>query len=91
MQGTPNGINIDDIQNKIKAIRGVSSIHDTHIWSIDGEHNILTTHVVLSKDVSLSKLCNFKKEIKEILKSFDITHDTIEFETKNECCSLKEC
>jgi cobalt-zinc-cadmium efflux system protein len=91
LQGIPPGLNISDVQDKIKSIKGVKSVHDTHIWSIDGEHNILTTHVIVDKDLSLSKLCNLKKEVRKISKSFDITHDTIEFETKDECCSLEGC
>jgi cobalt-zinc-cadmium efflux system protein len=91
LQGIPPGLNIDDVQNKLKSIKGVKSVHDTHIWSIDGENNILTTHVVVDKNLNLSKLCNLKKEVRKISKSFGITHDTIEFETKDECCSFDGC
>jgi len=91
LQGIPHGLNITDVQDKIKSVKGVVSVHDTHIWSIDGEHNILTTHVVVDKNLSLSKFSSLKKQIKKISKSFNIAHDTIEFETKGESCYLSEC
>ena len=91
LQGIPQGINIEEVQKKIESVMGVISVHDTHIWSIDGEHNILTTHVVVDKNLSLSKLCDLKKQIRKITTTFNIQHDTLEFETKDECCSLEGC
>ena len=92
LQRTPIGLNIEEVQKKIESIREVISIHDIHVWSLDGEHNILTTHVIVDKNLSLSKLCNLKKKIREVANSFNIQHVTMEFETKEENCNaLKEC
>ena len=90
LQGTPLGLDIKEVQKKIESIKEVMSLHDTHIWSLDGEHNILTTHIVVDKNLSLSKLCNLKKKVREVLESFNIHHITIEFETKDEYCKVKE-
>ena len=91
LQRIPHGISAEEVQKKIESIKEVISTHDIHIWSLDGEQNILTIHVVINKSLSLSKLYNLKKKIRKITSSFDIQHDTIEFETENECCSLEGC
>jgi cobalt-zinc-cadmium efflux system protein len=47
MQAVPESINISDIDRRLQIIEKVRSTHYTHIWSLDGEHNVLTTHVVV--------------------------------------------
>jgi len=86
LQGIPKGLDVEEVQEKIKSIKEVISIHDTHIWSMDGENNIMTAHIVVDKSLNLAKLYDLKKAIKKITTSFNIQHDTIEFETKEEHC-----
>ena len=91
LQRIPSGIDAEEVQKKIESIKEIISAHDIHIWSLDGEQNILTIHVVVNKNLSLSKLCDLKKKIRKVVESLNIQHTTIEFETKDECCSLEGC
>ena len=58
----------------------VKDVHDCHTWSMDGEYNILSIHLVLEEDLSLSELESIKKETKERVSRLGINHTTIEFE-----------
>ncbi len=91
LQSTPPEINIDDIEEKIKSIKNVISVHDTHIWTIDGEYNILTAHVVLKDSTNVSKIQKTKSEIRKTMMMFNVQHTTVEFETENEYCDFKNC
>jgi cobalt-zinc-cadmium efflux system protein len=91
LQCTPPDLNIEEIEGKILSLKNVISIHDTHIWTMDGEYKVLTTHIVLSEKSNLNKLKDTKCKVKEAMKSFNIQHSTIEFETENECCDLENC
>ena len=73
------------------AIENVHSVHDLHIWSVDGEYNVLTIHVVLSAPLPMAKLHSLKTELREKLLSLDIQHSTIEFEAPDEDCEMEEC
>jgi cobalt-zinc-cadmium efflux system protein len=64
----------------------VSDIHHFHIWSLDGEKSVMTAHVELSQDISVSQLKSLKDELRDGLNEFDFVHTTIEIEFANEEC-----
>lgn len=91
LQGSPDLINIDEIEKTVTMLENVRNVHDLHVWSVDGEYNVLTIHVVLSVPLSMAELHNLKADIRKILFSLNIQHSTIEFETFDEECELEEC
>ena len=89
LQGTPDNINESEIKENILSVKGISSVHDLHLWTIDGQYNIMTVHVVVEPETDISSL---KKTLKKILKDIGIHHPTIEMEKENEDCEFeKEC
>ena len=87
LEKTPKGIEIEEIKKQIFNIKNVKDIHHIHIWSIDGVNNYATLHIITdTKDLSI-----LKKEIKEKLKQYNITHTTIEFENNLDKCNEIEC
>lgn len=87
MQGTPEGIVIDDVIRTMQAVDGVSNVHHVHIWQLDEHHNALEAHVVI-EDYSL--IDYVKNKLKEKLSQhFSIEHSTIEFEEAH--CDQKNC
>ena len=87
LQGTPDNINEQDIRQQLLSVNGISSIHDLHLWTMDGEYNIMTVHVVAKPEADFSEL---KKTIKEILEKAGIHHPTIEMENENEDCGFEQ-
>lgn len=92
LQAIPVNISIEKVKKKLMEHPDVADVHDMHIWSLDGEYNILTTHVVMRNEkISLEKLLPIKKELENMLLKFGIEHSTIAFETIDDDCSLSEC
>jgi cobalt-zinc-cadmium efflux system protein len=92
LQAIPTGINIDKVSKELKGHQMVVDVHDVHIWSLDGEYNILTAHIVISDEkTSIESLLPLKKELEIVLKKFGIDHSTLAFETLNDDCGLTEC
>jgi len=91
LQGTPQTIETDDIIEQIKHIDNIDSLHDLHIWSVDGNYNVLTIHVVLNTSQSLEQLSELKNKIRQKLQEKGIEHVTIEFETPDEVCKFEDC
>jgi cobalt-zinc-cadmium efflux system protein len=81
MEGTPEGIKIDDVASSMEEVEGVEDVHHIHIWQLDEQRNALEAHVVLQ---SREKMDEVKMKIKEVLlEEFQISHSTLEFEDTN--------
>jgi cobalt-zinc-cadmium efflux system protein len=89
LEGVPEHINIAEVKRDILAIDGVIGVHDVHIWSLEGETDILTAHIV-ADEVKLRKPDTTRKAVKEVLKRHHIEHSTIELESKYYCSGI-EC
>lgn len=89
LQGIPEDVDLDIIKGKLKHIDHVIEIHDCHIWSLDGNYNVMTLHFVIDKDLKLSELAVIKDQIYAAIKNESINHLTIEFETQDEFCALR--
>ncbi len=83
---TPKNVDIDDIVKHIKELDGVIDAHHIHVWSIDGETNLATLHLVVNEYDK-----NIKDKVKKELSEHGISHVTIEMETENENCKKKAC
>lgn len=91
LQGVPAKTDLAAIEKKILEFPGVDSIHDIHVWSMDGQYRILTLHLVLKDGCSQEKSGEIKQQIKQYLKNLKIDHITIEIDLKKDACYLDEC
>ncbi|NBG65718.1 cation diffusion facilitator family transporter [Acidiluteibacter ferrifornacis] len=88
LQGVPDDISIDKIEEELIQIKNVDSIHHTHIWSQEGEHHVFSTHLKLKHISDLAQLLTVKTEIKNKLKPYHFEHCTVETELDKETCGL---
>ncbi|CAM1347502.1 cation diffusion facilitator family transporter [Tenacibaculum crassostreae] len=93
LQGTPKEINLEDIQQRLLTFEEIENVHDCHLWTMDGEYNILTLHIVLkNKAISIADNAEFKKKVRKILHDeFQLEHVTLEFELSEENCEYFDC
>lgn len=91
LQGIPENIDIDSIKEKISEIPNVESVHDVHIWSMDGEYNVFSAHLVINDDLNAKEIIEIKNHARKIFRKFNISHETLEFEYKSEACLFEEC
>lgn len=89
LQGVPKHINLDKVTKELTSIKGVIEIHDVHVWSLEGETDILTAHVVVEEEL-LKTPDKTRIVIKQVLKKNHIEHSTIEMESKDFCSGV-EC
>ena len=91
LQGIPENINLKNIEQEILSLEEVTEVHDFHLWSMDGEYNILTLHAVVDESKTVEELKSIKQMIKEIATKNHIQHITLEFESSAEDCALEDC
>ena len=90
LQGIPADIDIAEISDQLQQFKGIEDIHDLHVWSVDGNYNILTVHIVMNKSLELVEITKLKELIRNSLKVNGIQHATIEFETTDERCDFEQ-
>jgi cobalt-zinc-cadmium efflux system protein len=49
LQAAPGYEIREEDNRKLHAIEHVSEVHHLHFWSLDGEHHVLTAHLVLDE------------------------------------------
>ena len=88
LQGVPESIRIPEIEAELLKMEKVKDLHHTHIWSLDGEHHVLTTHIVLSLDSKKEDIRRIKDRIRKLTEQYDLSHTTVEFEYLDNDCSM---
>lgn len=91
LQEVPGGIDANALKGKILEIKGVSDIHDLHLWTLDGENHIITLHVVVGDDTTAEDYSLIKEQTRKVCDSMHIHHSTIELERQSEECTLHDC
>ncbi|HVP42294.1 MAG TPA: cation diffusion facilitator family transporter [Terriglobales bacterium] len=80
LEGTPRGMQLDEIAGRIRAIPGVLDVHDLHAWSLGSESHALSCHIQIA-DIPPSESEIILRRVNEQLASaFRIFHTTIQFE-----------
>jgi cobalt-zinc-cadmium efflux system protein len=90
LQSVPGTIDSGEIEKKLLAINKVKSVHHTHIWSLDGEHNVLTTHLVVAASATKEDLLWIRNQVRLLLEDADFEHTTVEIGYEHEYCRMKE-
>ena len=88
LQSVPGEIDVQEIEDRIQNVQGVLSTHHTHIWSLDGEHHVLSTHIDIGPDATREQAMEIKKKVKELLSSYQIGHLTLEIEFGEQDCAM---
>ena len=86
LEKTPRGFEISEIKEHILEVDGVIDVHHIHVWSMDGESNFATMHIVTNEDGH-----TIKDSIRKELAEHGIAHVTLELEKENEDCHNEDC
>jgi cobalt-zinc-cadmium efflux system protein len=88
LQAVPDAIEIPRIERALRSIPSVKSVHHTHVWSLDGEHHVLTTHLVVDADTTKQGLIDIRRQVKAITKDMSCEHVTVAIEYEDEECAM---
>ena len=86
LERAPRGIETEEIRKHLMAIEGVEDVHHIHLWSMDGQSNYATMHIVTAAEAH-----HIKDAVREELKEHGIGHATLELETPGEHCHEEHC
>jgi cobalt-zinc-cadmium efflux system protein len=86
LEKAPQGVNPAEITAHLVDVEGVLDVHHVHLWSMDGQSNYATMHVVYSGDAQA-----VKSAVRGELKEHGIAHCTLELESAEEHCDEQTC
>lgn len=86
LERVPLNIDMIEIENHLKEIDGVLGVHHIHIWSMDGQNNLATIHIVTDDNTQ-----QIKELVRQELYEHGINHVTIETERSAEQCAYRHC
>jgi cobalt-zinc-cadmium efflux system protein len=89
MQAVPEDADITRIEQSLRRNSHVLDIHHTHIWSLDGTHHVLTTHVVVDNAATREEIMDLKEHIRAVMHEHGMSHTTVEIEYADEECRIR--
>jgi cobalt-zinc-cadmium efflux system protein len=78
LEGTPEGVSLDEVRAAMHEVVGVTDVHDLHVWVRTSGKNSLTAHVVHASDVAPTQVIEKIKTV--VAKRFSVFHTTIQCE-----------
>jgi cobalt-zinc-cadmium efflux system protein len=84
IEGTPRGMDLDEVARMMHETRGVRRVTDLHAWSLTTGYNALSAHVVADPaDDGHDELR--RRLIEQLQASFPLQHITLQIERECEC------
>lgn len=84
LEGVPKHLSIEEIEKELFDKCNIKKVFHTHIWSLEGEKNMLSTHIVVSDDTDREEIIYIKKLIRDLMHKRGINHVTIEVNFESE-------
>ena len=83
LQKFPDELELNQILEQVKKFNLVDDIHAVKGWSLDNETFYLRFHIKVPEETIMKSIDKLKIDIKEVLKSHNVTYSTIEFESQS--------
>lgn len=80
MEGTPKGVDFEQVVAAVKAVPGVRDAHDVHVWSITSGKNAMSCHVVLDGEMTIHESQRILRDVEHRLIHLGIGHVTVQAE-----------
>lgn len=89
LQATPEDADVSQLIAEIESLDFIQHAHHVHVWSLDGEHHVLTAHLVTKHALNKEEYADSKKTISELIEHHGYFHSTIELEWPDEVCRIE--
>ena len=89
LQRVPDGFDTAQFVRRVLELPQVKDVHHTHVWTLDGEHHVLTTHLVVDRAATREAVAGIKCKVTGFLAGEAFDHVTIDVEMEGEACASK--
>lgn len=85
-QSAPDQALAEGVEQALLSMADIASIHDLRLWSLDGEHHVMSVHVLMHRAMDSREQVTLKAAISTVLQPFELAHTTVEIEWPEEDC-----
>lgn len=85
LQFSPPDLPAGQVRSALLTVDGVLDVHDLHIWTLDGEHAVLTAHLVMADGALPETVRRAAQTL--LFDRFQIAHSTLQAEPVQGCGS----
>jgi cobalt-zinc-cadmium efflux system protein len=78
LMAVPSGIELDEVEDALRGLPGVETVHDLHVWPLSTTETALTAHLVAPKAKSTDALLQASRRM--LHDRFGIEHCTLQIE-----------
>ncbi len=90
LQAVPAHIDLDEVEQTLRGMAKVQSLHHTHVWSLDGGTHVLTTHLVVDPETSREEVHAMKSHIRAMADRLSVEHITVDIEYADGTCVMQQ-
>jgi cobalt-zinc-cadmium efflux system protein len=82
LEGTPRGVDLEELRRHILSAEGVVDVHDLHVWTITSGMPVMSAHVVVDDSVTrMGEAHAVLDRLRDCLADhFDVEHSTFQIE-----------
>jgi len=81
MEGTPSGLDVDEVQTALRSVTGVWDVHHLHLWNLASDVLACSTHIVVAGRPTLQQAQQVAQLVRaELADRFGLTNVTLELE-----------
>lgn len=78
LEGSPAGIEVEQVGNAMAAMPGVAQVHDLHVWEITSGFPALAAHVLVGRETDCHAV---RRELETMLRErFELEHTTLQLD-----------
>jgi cobalt-zinc-cadmium efflux system protein len=88
LQGVPSHISLEEVEQFLQSLPGVTEVHDLHVWAMSTTEIALTAHLVRPELVNDDAL--LRQAATELRDHFQICHCTIQIERSVQAASCRQ-
>jgi cobalt-zinc-cadmium efflux system protein len=83
LEGTPPGVDSEDVEHSIREIAGISDVHDLHVWTIGSSSGALTAHVLIEEPRLQEGAAILSRLRTMVAQRYGIEHVTVQLESEH--------
>src|SRR5262249_24571932 len=91
LEGSPRGVPVSSVIEKMRGVEGVLDVHDLHIWSMGSSTHALSCHVLIEDVPPSASDCILRRLNDVLAENFHICHTTVQFEHVSCAVSVNGC
>ncbi|MBT8247307.1 MAG: cation diffusion facilitator family transporter, partial [Acidimicrobiia bacterium] len=78
VQAAPEGLDLNELRDRLTAIPGVTNIHDLHVWTLTSEMDVATVHLVTLTGTDPHPILDRARAL--LQNDYQISHATLQVE-----------